>query len=206
VELKCRKYMINLLNVWYFWGILLGTCLLGCERGKRNVAERTVGEWIGREVVFSEGTDCVYLGKDTLCPSYDDVPYTVLVYTDSIGCTSCRLNLATWKRYMREIDSIAPGQVGFVFYFQPKNRKELELLLRRERLEQVVFVDRDGSLAQTNRFPEDMAYQCFLLDHNNTVLAIGNPTLNPKLWDLYKAIITGESHKLAVGKSNARAP
>jgi len=121
------------LNVWYFWGILLGACLLGCRQDKRSVAEKTV-------------------------------------------------------------------------YFQPKNRKELGLLLRRERLEQVVFVDRDGSLAQTNRFPKDMAYQCFLLDGNNRVLAIGNPTLNPKLWDLYKAIITGESHKPAVGKSNARAP
>jgi len=33
----------------------------------------------------------------------------------------------------------------------------------------------------------------------------GNPALNPKLWDLYKAIATGED-KTEVEKSNARAP
>jgi len=194
------------LKIWHFGGILLAACLLGCGQDKRSVSEKTVGDWIGREIVFSDATDCFYMGKDTLCPSHRDVPYTVLLYTDSVGCTSCRLNLALWKRYMWEMDSIAPNHVRFAFYFRPKSRKELELLLCRERLEHVVFVDRDGSLAQRNRFPEDMVYQCFLLDQNNRVLAIGNPTLNPNLWDLYKSIITGEVGKPAIGKSNARAP
>jgi len=199
---------MNLLRIWVFGGILLGTCLflLGCWRDKQGVAEKTVGEWIGREIVFLDGADCFHMGKDTLCPPRPDVPYTVLLYTDSVGCTSCRLNLAMWKGYMREMDSIAPSQVGFAFYFQPKSRKELGLLLRRERLEQVVFVDRDGALAQRNRFPEDMALQCFLLDGNNRVLAIGNPTLNPKLWELYKAIITRENNKAAMGKEHDRPP
>jgi len=114
------------LRLWLVGGILLGTCLLGCERDKRGTAEKTVGEWIGREIVFSDDAYCLHLGKDTACPSHHDVPYTVLLY---------------------------------------------------------ILVDRD-----------------------NRALAIGNPTLNPKLWNLYKAIITGESHKPAIGKSNARAP
>jgi len=182
------------------------TCLLGCKRDKRSAAEKTVAEWIGREVVFPGERDCFHMGRDTVCPPRGDVPYTVLLYTDSVGCTSCRLNLILWKHYMREMDSIAPGRVGFAFYFQPKSRRELGLLLRRERLEQVVFVDMAGSLAQANRFPEDMDYQCFLLGQSNKVMAIGNPTLNPKLWDLYKAIVTGDGNKTAVEKSNARAP
>jgi hypothetical protein len=37
-----------------------------------------------------------------------------------------------------------------------------------------------------------MEYQCFLLDSNNKGLMIGNPTLNPKIWELYKQTIAGE--------------
>lgn len=43
-----------------------------------------------------------------------------------------------------------------------------------------------------NRFPEEMEYQCFLLDKNNQVLTIGNPALNPKIWGLYKETISGQ--------------
>ena len=34
-----------------------------------------------------------------------------------------------------------------------------------------------------------MSYQCFLLDKDNKVVMIGNPTLNPAIWDLYKQTV-----------------
>jgi hypothetical protein len=43
-----------------------------------------------------------------------------------------------------------------------------------------------------NHFPNNPTFQCFLLDKNNKVLAIGNPANNTKIWELYKKIITGE--------------
>jgi len=179
---------------------------LGCGQDKRNASEQLVREWIGREIVFPDDPDCSHMGMDTACPPRGDAAYTLLAYTDSVGCTGCRLNLAAWKRYVREMDSIAPNRVRFAFHFRPKSLRELGLLLRRERLDLVVFVDRDGSFARENRFPADMAHQCFLLDRDNRVLAMGNPTLNPKLWELYKAIVTGEGYGTEVEKSNARAP
>ena len=45
-----------------------------------------------------------------------------------------------------------------------------------------------------NHFPENETYQCFLLDSINKVMAVGNPIRNPKVWDLYKQIITGISN------------
>jgi hypothetical protein len=41
-----------------------------------------------------------------------------------------------------------------------------------------------------NHFPSQPELQSFLLDKDNKVLLIGNPVLNPKVWDLYKQIIT----------------
>ena len=37
-----------------------------------------------------------------------------------------------------------------------------------------------------------------MLDSNNKVISVGNPTLNPKVWDLYKQIISG---KLSIGNN-----
>lgn len=170
--------------------VLWTLSLLGCQENKRSAAEKIVKEWMGKEILLPEEVDCWYMESDTLCPSRQDKPFKMLVYTDSVGCTSCKLNLTLWKHYIHEMDSIAPGQVDFVFYFQPKNRKELAHLLRRNRLEQIVFLDDKGALKKRNRLAEEMEYQCFLLNKQNRVLAIGNPTLNPKLWDVYKATIT----------------
>lgn len=177
-------------TMWYIGGILLMLSIIGCQENERSAAEKIVKEWMGKEVFFPNDVECWYMGTDTLCPAPQNKPFKMLVYTDSVGCTGCKLNLTLWKQYIYEMDSIAPGQVDFAFYFQPKSRKELAHLLRRDRFEQVIFIDQAGTLKRSNRFAEEMEYQCFLLDKQNKVVAIGNPTLNPKLWDIYKQTIT----------------
>jgi hypothetical protein len=52
-----------------------------------------------------------------------------------------------------------------------------------------VFVDKKNEMMQLNNFPKKPEYQCFLLDKDNKVVMIGNPVLNPGIWELYKKII-----------------
>ena len=171
--------------------MMLMACCISCKDSKRATAENLVTEWIGKEIVFPPAVGCSYMGQDTVCPDINNAPHKILVYTDSVGCTSCKLNLHVWKMYMEEIDSIMPDQqVEFLFYFQPRNKKELEHLLKRDRLNQTVFIDTEGEISQLNDFPREMEYQCFLLGRDNKVLSIGNPVLNPKIWGIYKQLIT----------------
>ncbi|MDR3235284.1 MAG: DUF1573 domain-containing protein [Prevotellaceae bacterium] len=65
-------------------------------------------------------------------------------------------------------------------------------LFQKEKFDYPVYIDRTNSINRLNHFPAQIEFQCFLLDSNNKVLSIGNPTLNPKVWELYKQIITGE--------------
>ena len=174
------------------WCLALGLFALfavGCKENKRSEAEKIVKKWLGKEIIFPEEAKSWYMGKDTLYSSTKNAPYKMLVYTDSVGCTGCKLNLTLWKYYIQEMDSIAPGKVDFAFYFQPKSRKELAHLLRREKLEKIVFLDDKGILKKQNNLSEEMMYQCFLLDADNKVVAIGNPTLNATVWDVYKKLI-----------------
>ncbi len=169
--------------------MVLIACAISCKENKKAAVEKLVTEWIGKEVIFPVESNCTYMGKDTICPNLSSAPYKILVYTDSMGCTSCKLNLHVWKVYMEEVAANMPGRVDFLFYFQPKDQRELEYLLRRERLEHPVFIDDKGELNQINKFPKGMEYQCFLLDRDNKVSSIGNPALNPQIWEIYKQVI-----------------
>jgi hypothetical protein len=55
-----------------------------------------------------------------------------------------------------------------------------------------ISCDVKDSLNQLNKLPVNPIFQCFLLDKDNKVLAIGNPANNFKVWELYKQIISGE--------------
>ena len=82
--------------------------------------------------------------------------------------------------------------MSFLFFFHPKDKKELQFLLKRDRMNYPVFLDFENKINQLNHFSEQQSYQCFLLDRDNNVVMIGNPTLNPKIWELYKEQISGE--------------
>ncbi|MDR2145537.1 MAG: hypothetical protein LBE91_03635 [Tannerella sp.] len=118
-----------------------------------------------------------------------------MLYTDSLGCTGCRTKLEVWKKLIQEADTIFEHKPDFLFFFQPKYRglKELKILLRNYHFDYPVFVDTENEIMRLNNFPKEPEYQCFLLDKDNKVVMIGNPVLNPGIWELYKKIIRERS-------------
>ena len=184
---------MRLSNYLYLLVFPLVVLFFSCRDSKEVSAKKVVAEWFGKEIVFPQGTGCSLMGSATACPDMSDTTYKVLLYTDSVGCTSCRLNLHVWKAYMEEVETIAPGKVDFVFYFQPKFRNELEYILRQEKLEHTVYIDEEDEINRINDFPNEMEYQCFLLDSDNKVVSIGNPVANPKVWEVYKQVFASIS-------------
>lgn len=177
-------------SVWAIFFLVTGS--ISCKRDANRVeAGKIVAEWTGKEIIFPADIQCTYLGHDTVCPDRD-TPYKILLYTDSTGCTGCKLQLYKWNAMIEEAEAMMPGKVSFHFYFQPKDEKELNFLLRRDHFKQPVYMDRGNKLYEANKLPGNMSYQCFLLDKDNRVVLIGNPALNPKIWDLYKQTVMEE--------------
>lgn len=169
--------------------------LLSCQNKEKREAKKIITEWVGKKIQIPENIPFSVLGKDTTCQDLLKMPYKILLYVDSIGCLSCRLKLSDWKILMKEVDSIAPGKVGFIYLFQPKKEKELQLLLQQYQMHYPVIVDPTDEINKQNSFPKKQQYQCFLLDQSNKVLMIGNPVHNPQIWNLFKAQITGKPNK-----------
>ena len=182
--------MVQALN----WILGLCVCLFfaSCEESEKERLSRLVNEWEGKEILFPTHSTFTIQGKDTVDFEFSKSAYKVVTYIDSVGCTSCKLQLSRWKKLVEEVDSITNGSVPFLFYFHPKDMKEIRYLTRRDDFKYPVCFDEQDELNWLNRFPTDMTFQTFLLDKDNKVVAMGNPVLNPKIKDLYLSIIKGE--------------
>ena len=160
-----------------------------CRDRKREEVIAIVNEWAGKEIKFPENVPCYVSGQETLSEFCDDCfhkEFKILLYVDSTGCSSCRLQLFEWKQLIEEVDSLFQEKVGFLLFFQPKNLSDIDFLYIRDGFDYPVFIDPTGTINRLNQFPQAMQYQCFLLDGDNKVAAIGNPVSNMKIWELYK--------------------
>ena len=179
-----------------FLFLLLGVlCLVSCKESEKERIARLVNEWEGKEIKFPPHSVFTIQGKDTVTMDYRNAEFKVITYVDSIGCTSCKLQLHRWKELIAEMDSVTSGTVPFLFYFHPKDMKELRYLTRRDNFTYPVCFDEDDEFNSLNRFPSEMTFQTFLLDKENRVIGMGNPVHNPKVKELYLMKITGEKQQ-----------
>jgi hypothetical protein len=159
---------------------------MSCQSGKTRKTMQIIREWTGKTIVFPDIKPFCLSANDSLfIPSNQ---YKILFYSDSLGCTQCSLRLLEWKSHIEDIGSKA----DFLFYIHPKTERTLLLDLKSTKFNYPVFIDTANLLYNTNKLPDNPMFQCFLLDQNNKILAIGNPTRNPHIWELYKEIITGK--------------
>lgn len=129
--------------------------------------------------------------KDTIDYQIPASDHKVVVYVDSIGCVSCKLQLSRWKEFIAQVDSVCDKKVPFLFFFQPKDNQELRRILKIDNFSLPVCIDTEDEFNKLNHFPSEMMFQTFLLDKDNKVVVIGNPIHNLKVRDLYLQKIAG---------------
>ena len=156
-----------------------------------------VNEWQGKQIVFPKNAVFTRYLTDTTDFRIPQSDYKILIYVDSVGCTSCKLKLDKWKELIEYTDSVTHGNVPFLFFFHPKNIKEIHYLLKRDGFDHPVCIDINdmlNKLNKLNKFRTDMTFQTFLLDKNNKVIIVGNPINNQNVKDLYLKQITGKDN------------
>ena len=170
-------------------------CLLflamSCQKNDRAKVESLVREWNNREIRFPENPVFTRFVIDTVPYRIPKTGYKVVVFVDSVGCISCKLQLPKWKEFMHEVDSLGGGNVPFIFFFQTKDVRELRYILRRDNFLHPVCIDTEDIFNRLNRFPGEMMFQTFLVDSENRVRVIGNPIQNLSIKDLYLKEIAG---------------
>lgn len=174
-------------NGFYFLVIFSVLFLGACKKSDQNEAERIIEQWRGKKIQLPTNLQATVFGKDTLF-QLPQTPYKILLYTDSMDYAHNKLYLEEWKSLIQDADTSIQGQLSFLFYFHPKDKKELHSLLKQNHFAYPVYIDEGNKINRMNVFPEQIDYQCFLLDRNNRVVSVGNPVLNSDIWELYKQL------------------
>ena len=177
--------------------ILLITAFFSCDNEQKEKEKQIlqlVNEWQGKQIVFPENAVFTRYLTDTTNYQIPQSEYKVLIYVDSIGCTSCKLQLHKWRELIEYTNSVTQNKVPFLFFFHPKDAKEIRYLLKRDGFDRPICIDLDDRLNKLNKFPADMTFQTFLLDKNNKVAVLGNPVHNTAVKDLYLKQITGKDN------------
>ncbi|WP_313382369.1 DUF1573 domain-containing protein [Proteiniphilum saccharofermentans] len=179
-----------------FFTLLIGSCILlfSCkENGKEEIA-KIVTEWQDKEIIFPKNLVFTRYGQDTIQYEMPESDYKILLYVDSVGCTGCKLQLHKWNEFIAEVDSLTSGSVPVLFFFHPKDKRELTYLLKRDGVTIPVCLDENDRLNSINQFPSRDDFQCFLLDKDNKVVYIGNPIHNIRIREMYLSRIAPEAH------------
>lgn len=178
--------------------LVLTLGITACHNDKREEIAHTVEQWQGRTVQMPEGAVFTVQARDTVAMDMYAPAHKVLVYVDSTGCTSCRLQLHEWKKFIAEVDSATGGHVPFLFFLSPKSVKEARYITRRDDFTYPICVDMQNRLDSLNRFPEEEMFHTFLLDGENRVVVIGNPIHNRAVRNLYMKTLTGRDTEKSV--------
>lgn len=164
-----------------------------CVDKEKQEAARLVKDWSGKEIKFPAKMDFINSSGQLVDFDFSTANHKVLVYVDSIGCTSCKLKLGQWKNLIDSLDKLA---VPVLFIFQSKDPKSIRHVMLESSFEYPYFQDIEGVLNQMNQFSDDSHFQTFLLDSANQVKLIGNPVNNQEIRRLFLEAVTGNSTQL----------
>ena len=115
--------------------------LTTCKEDKKDQFARLVQEWQGKEIVFPQDMAFTRFVTEPMEYRIPDAEYKVLIYVDSTGCTSCKLQLPKWKELIAHVDSATNSNIPFIFVFQSKDDRELRYILKRDNFDRPVCIE-----------------------------------------------------------------
>lgn len=180
--------------------ILLFLCLFfyGCNK-KHEASIDIVNEWMGKEIFFPQNTQCYSITNDSISfSSLLKKEFKILFYVNSNDCFKCKARLADWNKLIYNFNQLYSDKVSFLFFYHIKKEEKDEVykLLEYERFYYPVIIDQANAINQLNNLPIEESFQCFLLNKENKVISIGNPTINNQVLSLYKRYITKKKKTL----------
>lgn len=173
--------------------ILLLLFSISCRNSEQEQLKSVIKEWKEKEILFPQSPIFTIEGRDTVIYYDKEAKFNILIYADSTGCTSCKLQLSKWKMFISEIDSLSDASVDFLFYVTPKDAKKLSYLIKREHFNFPICIDPKDSINLLNSFPKDDRFHTMLLNEKNKVLVIGNPIHNLEIKNLFIKTITNNN-------------
>lgn len=188
-KIQCMRNFIK--NI-----VLTGCILLSLSScSERQKLRKTMSKFVQSEIQIPDDLECMYnreltiINKDTL------KPYKLIVYYDSLDCSSCRIShlMDLYPLY----DMADTSNFSVITIFSPKKENLEEVSFQIQILDPMipVYIDRLGSFAQFNQgIPLDVKFHSFLVNNDDIVVLVGNPLYNENIAGLLNKIINNNSN------------
>ncbi len=163
-----------------------------------QLISETLDRWLDRKVKIDYNigyftTD----GIDSIDYPQGDSEFKILRYIDSTGCAPCRLQLTRYGDILSELTDSAHCKIDYLCIVASADAEKVRKATAGNFRKLPIWVDRTDSLNQINSFPTAYGLQTFLLDKEDRVLAVGDPSGNPYVKDLFLQILTNDTINVA---------
>jgi len=64
---------------------------------RKGEVKKIIEDWMDKEILIPDDVMFQFFGRDTVCSYLWNKSHKVFTYIDSIGCSSCQLDLFVWK-------------------------------------------------------------------------------------------------------------
>lgn len=174
----------------YIFVLTCSLCFTSCNYFK---VRNNVRALINLEMIFPDSM-MMYL-TDSIDMEISEIRIDkpmILYWIDSVDCSTCIMNsLYHWETVMEygRTDSI-DFCLAFIIS-PPKSETEFFLeVVKHKKLTTPVYIDTENFIAENNpTLANQMMTRVFLLDCQRRIKAIGDPTLNQGIWELYSSMI-----------------
>ena len=164
--------------------VLLGTVLLLSVIGCKNNKEI---DSLDQKINLDGVEDiCGKRLNDTRCN--DSVCYSVIVYWDSITCSSCVLDeLYIWKEHYDELRSLKMD-VLFIFDNEAIKKIPSDLSYLCDIIQ--IGVDKENTFYTNNTFLANRNFHISVINQSNEIIWFGSPLRSEKTWEKFKEYIS----------------
>ncbi len=164
--------------------------LLASCSGESGSVKQEMASLLSHPIEICQDAMITVRGRDSLVQDYFASDFKMVVYTDSMGCSSCALqSLYRWEdliEYAEQFD----GALKYYFIFNPPKSENIRMALRTSMLDYPMLLDSLGEFERLNpHLPRNKAMHTFLLDEDNNVVLVGNPLNNPEIEKMLKTIV-----------------
>lgn len=178
---------------WYCWILSLLLFSLGCSHGnthKDSAATDLVKQYYGTKLDLPHDSICNIYGREYGIGALN-ADYLIVNYVEAKDCTKCHLKLPYWKEINRALDTISNARALAILIIKPDTLDKITDFLDNVNYDYPIVLDSVGKYTALANLNENSVIRTFLIDSLSSIVGIGNPVFNEKVWNLYLSQITG---------------
>ncbi len=165
--------------------------LISCNNSELKEREQLIETYLHKKLIIPDTLDIRIWGEKCEENIFSK-PYKIATYLNG-DCSSCVEGLLAWNSFIESNKEVL-DKFSILFYVHSRNYPQLEYLTEQIGFKQPLIYDIQNYYYNLNNLPENYHFQTFLIDRNNKVLVVGNPSHNQKIAKIYIETIKGNPY------------